>query len=237
MAVNSQYTRIWIGAYDLSGSNNSCDLALAVGAIDTTAFQDTGKTWVNDTPESTLSHAGYFDTGTGTQEHQLYTGIGTAATIAAVFGTNQTLPVGYVLPSANNRNMNINAAVGSIIAATGEWGNVAVKRGGMAYHGAISATGEQDSIDLGSAGSSGGVAYVFVQSITGSASSATIDIESSTDDATFASEGTATFSAVGVQTVTLSGTVNRYIRINATSMGGATAFIVGAIVCVSGVTY
>lgn len=237
MAINSQYTEIWIGAYDLSGSNNGCDVAITAPTLDTTAFGDTGKTWILDTAEGTISHAGYFDTGTGTQESELYTGLSTATTIGAVFGSNQTLPIGYVLPSAYNRSMNITAATGSVIAASGEWGNVAILRGGVAYNGSISATGGGSSIDVASAGSAGGYAYVFVQSITGTATSATIDIESSANDSTWASEGTATFSAVGVQAVTMSGTVDRYLRINCTSLGGATAFTVGAIVCVSGVTY
>jgi hypothetical protein len=239
-AISSQYVDIWIDEYELSGQNNSVDISFSTATIDTTAFQETGRTWIHDLPEATLTHNGYFNTSAdagGTQEEEIRAALTADSTIAVVLGTNQTLPVGVVLPSARARNFNISASVGSTIACNGEWGNVAARFGGMAYEGTISGTGTQSSIDLGSAGSAGGVAYVFVRSITGSATNATINIESSSDDISFASEGTATFSAVGVQTVTMSGTVNRYIQINTTSMGGATDFTVGAIVCVSGVTY
>ena len=64
---------------------------------------------------------------------------------------------------------------------------------------------------------------MHVSAIGGTATSATIDVESSIDNLSFASEGTFTFSAVGGFTLALSGTVNRYLRINLTSMGGATS--------------
>jgi hypothetical protein len=237
MPINSQYTKVLIGAYDLSGSNNGCDVAMTNGALDTTAFQDGGKTWIVDNAEGVISHAGYFDTGTGTQEHQLYTALTTATTIGAVYDTAGTAPVAYVLPSAKNRNMTIGASVGSIVSCNGEWGNVALERGLVVYQGTISSTGTQTSVDFAAAGTDGLKAYVFVTDITGSATDATIEIDSSANDSTFNLESTITFSAVGVATGTASGAVDRYIRIDCTDLGGATDFTVVVVVAVSGVTY
>jgi hypothetical protein len=94
------------------------------------------------------------------------------------------------------------------------------------------------AIDIGAAGSAGGFAYLFVTTETGSGTNGTIDIESSATEAgTYASEGTFTFSAVGVTAVTMTGTVNRWLRLNCTALGGATSWTVSCIACVSGVTY
>ena len=78
---------------------------------------------------------------------------------------------------------------------------------------------------------------MFVTTITGSATNAAIKVQSAaTEGGSYADEGTFTFSAIGAYAVTLSGTVDRWVRINTTDLGGATSFVVNAIVCVNGVT-
>jgi hypothetical protein len=78
---------------------------------------------------------------------------------------------------------------------------------------------------------------LFVTTITGSATNADIDVESSATQAgVYASEGTLTFSAVGAYAIDLTGTVNRWVRINTTDLGGATSFAVIVAVAVDGVT-
>jgi hypothetical protein len=126
----------------------------------------------------------------------------------------------------------------SLMTLNGAW---AKGRGGSrgirVFSGSISGTGNATSVDLGSAGSNGGKAYLFVQSITGSATNASFKVQSSTTEGgAYADEGTFTVSAVGGYEVTMSGTVNRWVRLNTSSMGGATGFTVVLVVCVSGVT-
>jgi hypothetical protein len=48
--------------------------------------------------------------------------------------------------------------------------------------------------------------------------------------------GTFTFSAVGGTALTWSGATGRYIRLNCTSLGGATSFVVTGAAGVTGVT-
>jgi hypothetical protein len=158
--------------------------------------------------------------------------------VAGIFGTNNTAPPAYVLDATWGQNLTINSPVAELITVTGEWpANDGMRRGRAVYDGDLDATGTTTPRDFGAAGSAGGVALLFVQDIAGTATDADIDIESSaTVDGTYASEGTATFSAEGVVAVAMTGTVNRWIRLNVTDLGGADGFTVVAIVCINGVT-
>lgn len=241
MAIKGTYTRILVDEFDFSGVSNSVDVAIDSEEFDVTAFQDEGNVFLTGVSGGTITQNGYFDGGAaGGYESEVYSRLGstTGSIVAVLFGTQTTGCPAYVLPGTDAREMTIASPVNGIVTLNGTWGEGSgIRRGRRVFGGTISATGAQTAIDFGAAGSTGGVAYVFVQAITGSASNATIAIESATtSNGTYASEGTATFSAVGVQTVALSGTVNRYIRLNCTSLGGATSFVVVGVVCVNGVT-
>lgn len=241
MATKGTYTSILIDEFDFSGDNNSVEVNVSSDQFDITAFQDTGNVFLTGVSQGTITQNGYFGGGAADGfEAEMYARLGstTGVTVAVLLGTQTTGCPAYVLPGTSGNNMQIQSPVNGIITLNGGWNSgTGMKRGFRLYGGTVSATGAQTAIDFGAAGSAGGFAYVFVQAITGTATNATIDIESSSDNTTFASEGTATFSAVGAQTVTMSGTVNRYIRINTTSLGGATNFTVVAVACVSGVSY
>lgn len=159
-------------------------------------------------------------------------------TVAAVLDTDTTASTVYFIQNALGAKLAINAPVAGLVTVDGEWLNDTATgyRAKRVFDGTISGTGGQTSIDLGSAGSAGGVFVLHVTAIDGTATNATVDIESSSNNSTFASEGTATFSAIGAQVVTMSGTVNRYLRVNATSLGGATSFTVIGYAYVDGVT-
>lgn len=243
--IHGRYTKIWVDEFDLSSQNNSLDMSIAIDALDGTAFQDTAAVMYAGMPTGKISQKGYFTGKTaGMNEDVLYDRFGTAtSTVAALFGTATTGCPAYVSRTTGTEKMMISTTPNALMTISGDWVNGgSIVRGMRIWEGTFSATGAQTSpgyIDVGAVGSAGGFAYLFVQTITGSATNATITVESD-DNTSFtsaATEGTFTFSAVGVRTMTLSGTVDRYIRINCTSKGGATSFVVGAIVCVAGVTY
>lgn len=240
MAIKGTYTRILVDQFDFSGVSNSVDVAINSEEFDVTAFQDEGNMFLTGVSGGTITQNGYFDgAAAGGYEAEVYSRLGstTGHVVAVLFGTQTTGCPAYVLPGTDGREMTIASPVNGIVTLNGTWGEGSgIRRGRRVFGGTISATGAQTAIDFGAAGSMGGVAYVFVQTITGSASNATIAVQSSSNNSTFDNEGTATFSAVGVQTVALSGTVNRYIRLNCTSLGGATSFVVVGVVCVNGVT-
>lgn len=250
MPVKARHTRLLMGsdgagyAYDFSGVSNSLETSLAIDSLEDTGFQS-DRTFVAGDSKGDIKQAGYFhDSGAGSFEETLAEAMdgGDLLYVAALYGTNAVAPnaaVAYVAPQTNGSSIKLSAKVGNLITLDGGWGSgTGIVRGKLAGSGTIAATGALDYIDLGAMGSDGGTAYLFVTTITGTATNATITVQSD-DNTSFtspATEGTFTFSDEGVYVVTMTGDVDRYIRLNCTSKGGATSFAVFGIVAVNGVT-
>ena len=247
MAIKATQTRLVVGssteAWDFSGVSNSLDVSLSGEKIENTRFQDTAKTYTTGDASGTIAQNGYFDdTSTGSFEQEIAESIvnGETLYVGAIFGTNQAVPVAYIAPATNTESMAINSPVSGLITANGSWfDGTGVKRGLQVYRGTISATGTTSYIDTGAVGSAGGVAWIWVTAVTGTATNATILIQSddNTGFSTPATEATFTFSGKKANEQTLSGTIDRYLRLSTTSMGGATNFTVCVVAAVSGVTY
>lgn len=243
MPVKATQTRILVNEYDLSGTTNSVVVSMEANAIEYGVLQQSAMQMLPTYNTGTIAHNGYFNgSAAGTLENEFYTDLaGSGVYVAAIFGTDQAIPIAYIQDGTWNQQMSFDMPVDNLITVNGNWpgGENMTTRGYQVYRGTLSATGGQTGIDFGAAGTAGGKAYLFVTAITGTATDATIDIESDTasNHATTASEGTFTFSAVGAYSINLSGTVNRYVRANCTSLGGATSFAVVALVALDGVTY
>lgn len=241
MAVLGTYTKLLIDEFDFSGASNALTVTTNVNPLETTVFQATGTTYLPGLPGGEITHNGYYNgKGAGMIEQEIKARLGTTDTVytAALGGTNIDACPAYVTKSTWGQQLTIDMPVAELITLSGQWPAVmGMSRGLRIYDGTLSSTGTQTARDFASAGSSGGTAYLFVQSISGTATNATIDIESATTEGgSYSSEGTFTFSDVGVQVVTMSGTVNRWLRLNVTSLGGATNFAVVCIACTTGVT-
>lgn len=246
MATKATYTRLLINQWDFSSISHSLETAFTAEKQDVTTFQASGKEFLVLGAEGGITHKGYLTgSGANTFEQEIYESIANSEsiTVAALYGTNTAACPAYVAPNCNTDGLTLEAPVAGVIAVNGNWGaGDGIKRGLRVWSGTFSATGAQTSpgyIDLGAIGSAGGKAWLFVQTITGTATNATITLESddNTGFTSAATEGTFTFSAVGVQAMTLSGTVDRYVRLNCTSKGGATSFVVVAVAAVAAVTY
>jgi hypothetical protein len=244
MAIPAWQTKILIDQYDFSGQTNGVTIEIPVGVLEYMVLQTTAAKKLPSFPTPNIVHGGFYD---GPASGQMYDAfddrLGSAndVTVGVILGTSETIPVGYVLPTSWGQQLKIAAPANGLITLSGAWpsGTSRLYRGYQAFYGTISATGAQTGIDFSVAGSAGGIAYLFVQAVTGSASSATIKVQSdsASNFATAADEGTFTFSAVGAFSLALSGAVNRYVRLNCTSLGGATNFTVLAVVCLDGVTF
>lgn len=247
MAILATKTRLVVGssseAWDFSGISNSLEVALAGEKIENTRFQDTAKTFTTGDVSGTLSQNGYFDsTGAGSFEQEMAEAMANIETlyVGAVFGTDQATPVAYIAPSTNLEGLKISAPIGGLITLQGSWfDGQGIKRGFQVYRGTISATGASAHIDVGAVGSNGGFAWIWITTITGTATSAGINLQSddNTDFSSAATEATFTFSGKKAIEVAMTGTVDRYLRLNTTSLGGATNFTVLVVAAVSGVTY
>lgn len=239
-AIKGTLTQLLIDEFDFSGDTAGFGVAINMSEEECTSLGATGAEFEPILPSMAIEHNGYVTgvSDAGEFEAELYSRLGVAGHfVAALIGTDVAACPAYV-QNTFGANMQMQAPAKSLMTLNGAWGmGRGGNRGIRVFSGTISGTGNETSVDLGSAGSNGGKAYLFVQSITGSASSASFKAQSSaTEGGTYADEGTFAVSAIGGYEVDLSGTVNRWVRLNTASMGGATGFTVVLVVCVNGVT-
>ena len=236
-------TRVLVGGYLLSSQTNSATVQSTSNTVETTPFEAAAKEYITLAPDGNIDIGGYltFDTANGaTFEKRLHTSLSTADTVGIIYyNTALAGSPGYVLPDSYTDDLQIQSPVAGVITVSGSYtSTVGLRRGVCIYSGTISATGTTTAVDIGAAGAAGGYAYLFVTTETGTGTNADIDIESATTaGGTYSSEGTFTFNGIGVVAVTMSGTVNQFLRLNCTDLGGATSWVVTCIACVSGVTY
>jgi len=231
---------ILVDEYNFSAYTSQLQVDLTVGEAEGTTLASTAQEWEPLLPTMKITQNGYFQ-GVAADgfERELFDRMGTTGVVvSAIFGVSGSKAPAYVIPDAFNAQMDFQMPAAGLMTLNGIWGNTNhPKRGVVVYRGTLSATGATTAVNLGAAGSNGGLFVVHVTAVSGSASGADIALESATTQAgTYAAEGTVTFSAVGGYTAALTGTVNRWLRINATDLGGATSFTVTAIAIVDGVT-
>ena len=242
--VKGNGSTIIVDEFIFGGDTSSVEVQFSTSEHDVTDLHSTAMEYIPGLPSMRIVQNGYWAgpdaDGMADELHDRLGVTGAQVAYLPIRGTTNT-PV-YVIPDAFNASLPIDGPTDGVITMNGEWAATAAgKRAKLiTYNTTISATGDGTSIDLGSAGSSGGTFYLHVHSIDGDASgtstNSAIKVQSSSDDATFADEGTVTFSATGGFSAAMSGTVNRYIRISTSSMGGATSLVVTAYVVVTGVT-
>ena len=248
MATKGRWSRLWLDDMDMSTRTASAEVSMSIGTEEVTAFQATAKEFITTDPESSIKITGYVsslaaDTGGWEQElNDRFAALNTAQVglmLSDSASGDAGMPV-YVLPLTSADQMKITAPATGVLGIDGNFmaGDTGLKRGVCLWYGAITGTGNKTSYDIGAAGSTGGAIYVWVFSITGTATNASVKVQSSaTEGGTYADEGTVTFSAVGAATsAAMTGTVNRWLRVNVAGMGGATGFSIAVVATVNGVT-
>lgn len=223
---------IWVDEFNFSSATSQVDVAFTTAEGETTHLESVAQEYIPILSKCTVAQNGYIvgvDAGKAEELEDRF-GVGTNV-VTVLVNHDDADCVAYVLPNAADYAMTFAAPVANVMTLNGSWGtSAATRRGLRVYTGTLSTVAAQASVDFGAGVTTGGYAFLHVSAITGSASSATIKVQSSPDDNTWSDEGTFTFSAVGAYTVTMTGTVGRYIRINCTSLGGATNFTVLAVV-------
>lgn len=244
MPIKATYTRFLVGRYDLSGDSNQLELDINSNAIEYNVFQTPAQQSIAGVPDAKLTVNGYYNgPDTGDMEERLYTMLAneSAPRVAAVLGTNQPIPVAYVLPSTYNSQLNIATPVNNLITLQGLWPTKTSQlyRGYQLWAGAVTATGTKTGVDFGSAGAAGGTAWLFATaSAGGSVVGATVDVESDDNSGFTTATSRGTFALTGLASHEISlATVERYMRINTTDPASATSITFTVIVAVPGVTY
>lgn len=237
-AKKGTLARLLVDEFDFSGDQSGITATVAMAEEERTTLQAMGMAYEPILPSLKIEQNGYLFSNLVT-EAALSARLGVGGVyVAALFGTDAMGCPAYVLDGTFKQSMVTTAPMTGLITLNGAWGmGPNFSRGIRIWEGALSATGAQAAIDLGAAGAAGGEAYLFVQSITGTATNAVILVESSaTEGGVYATEATFTFSAVGGFKQAMTGTVNRWVRLNVSDLGGADAFTVVLVAAVDGVT-
>jgi hypothetical protein len=245
MAIKGNAQAILVDEFIFNSETSSVNTSISVAELDHTNIASTATEYKTGLTEWRITQNGYFAGGDADGiADELHDRLGTTgAQVAHIIDRTSNGNFAYVIPDAFNANLPIEATAANLVTMNGEWAaSDAGHRGRcVAYNASISGTGAGTSIDFGSAGSSGGYAYLFLHTIdgddSGTSTNTDIDVESATTEGgSYSSEGTFTTSATGGTAITMSSTVNRWIRFNVTDMGGASALTATVIVCVTGVT-
>lgn len=242
--VAARFCSILIDEFDFSTDSAGGAIEIPVEAQEAATLQMTALAQLPTVPGmAKLTHSGYYSgVGAGKIEQEMYARLGTAtpAYVAALLDTTSLANPAYVFAGSWGSQLKINMPAKELITLEGEWAANPVRRGDTLQNGSFAA-GVQTSQDFGVAGSNGCTAYLFVRSITGTATTITVQLQGSTAAgfSTPVTLGTWTnFTTVGCKVLTVAPgtTIQRYLRLNVSSLVGATAFAACAIVCVPGVT-
>lgn len=225
--------RIWVDEYDFSSSTSQLELVIEVGEAERTSLTSAAQEFLPMLAKCTVTQNGYFEgvLPNGFEAELADRFAEKSAIVTVLTQASDANCVAYVLSDASNYNMAFGAPVNGLVTLNGQWGTSnAVRRGLRVYDGIFDAVENGATVDFGVGTTKGGAAFLHVASITGTAENATIEVQSSADGNTWVNKGTFTLSAVGGYSLTLTGTVGRYVWLSCTDLGGATAIRCMAVV-------
>ena len=218
-------TKVLLGKYDISSYLNEVTPSMSMDTAETSTFGSSAKTYIMGQHDGTVSMNGLFD--------------GSANAVAAVFEdivANDLTPAftiaydggltagaGCSIGTAKQTTYEIGAPVGDVVTLNGEFQVTGgIRQGIILYTGSQSSSTNSSSIDNTSSTALGATANLHVTANTRSTAS-TIKVQHSVDNSAWVD--LITFSSVSSSTLTneslsVSGTVNRYLRVSTTLSAG-----------------
>ena len=238
-------SKVYLDEFDMSAYLNSSDVGFDQDTADVTTYGATSRAFIASQASGTLSFAGLVDAtntaGTSDKEFEAILGstthpvltvaieggtIGNRAVIARANETSYTMAT----PVADVNSLTADFQCSADPANNVEFGvasAVQLTTGASIAHGSL---GNLASVDNGASSTNGGAGLLHVPANTVDGAT-TIKVQHSADDAVWVD--LVTFTAVGASTITsqlsaVTGTVNRYLRVTASTAGssGAITFMV-----------
>lgn len=208
---------------------NEASISNSVETAETTAFGDDAKTYITGLKDGTISLSGMFD-GTAGAVDQILSGVIGASTPDVV----TVCPDGGVdgrrvyFCTARETSYEVTAPVSDVVTANSEVQSTEGITPGylLGILSSVSASGQGTAVDNGSATSNGGVAVLHVTANTRDGAS-TFKVQHSADNVSFVD--LVTFSSVAAsatsgEQVSVTGTVNQYVR-SAYTPGGSSGSV------------
>lgn len=217
--VHGKGTGVLVGAYDLTSYFNNAAPAKTVDASEVTTFGRDDKVYIAGREGGTLSLGGFFDGDANAVDDRLTASFGAQVPISVAWSGFATLGNPAVILQARETSYDITSPAGDAVSVTAQAeADGGVRMGGVvvAPLAARTSTGALTSVDGSASSAFGAKANLHVTAFTGT--NVTIKVQHSADNSTFAD--LITFDSVtGVTTQhsTVSGTVNRYVRVNVTA--------------------
>lgn len=228
MAKSGTYARVFIDGFAFSCATSELEVGISVSENDSSTLCSTAEDMDPSLSTGSITINGFFIGADAGLEEALHDRLATSnVLVSAIFGIDEVVAAGWTIPNSYGGSVDIAAPTSGLITMNGTFGagdgikhTVCVDRDKT-----VTATGTSTERNNVSAGSAGGKAWLHVTAISGTATNATIALESAaaTGMSGATSEGTFTFSAVGAYEIALSGTIGQFLRSNVTSMGGATS--------------
>ena len=243
--VHGKSTAVYLDEFDLTSYFTDSSFSIENDTAETTAYGDTNKTYLLGIRGGTLSLSGMWSAGAGGSDEELQEIIGsTTEPIITVREGAAAIGSRAVIAQANETNYSITNPIGDVVTVAADFectnsditnltfalaSGVQLTAGASIAHGSL---GALSSVDNAASSANGGAATLHVPTNTVNGNT-TIKVQHSANDSTWAA--LISFTAVGSAGVTseikaVTGTVNRYLRVTASTAGssGSITFMVAA---------
>ena len=216
--------------FDLSTYFNSVSTSAMAEAVETTTFGSTSKTFQVGTKDGTISFEGLLDSTAGAVDAVL--AAATSATVQNITVAIEGATIGRraQLVQSNNTSYEIASAVADMVTVSAEaqaTGTKGTMDSGvlLAAKQTVTATVQNSSVDNTAATTNGGVGLLHVTANTRDGA-ATVKIQHSANNSTWADLAVFTNTVASTLTserieVVAATTVNRYLRVNVSALGGS----------------
>jgi len=221
-------TAVLMNGTNMSPFLNEATTTQEIETAETTTFGDTDKTYIVGLADGTISTSGLFESTAGARDAILTGMVGQEDNTFTVLPAGATRGNRAVIANGELTSYEVSSPVGDVVAISAEVQADGGLLNGVALTGlqTVSATGEVTSVDNGTATTNGGLYNLHVVTNSHNGTS-TIKVQHSSDNSTFVD--LVTFSTVSAsvtvgESITSTGTVNRYLRASHT-LGGASGSV------------
>tara|TARA_Y100000592_G_scaffold40645_1_gene64393 strand:+ start:238 stop:990 length:753 start_codon:yes stop_codon:yes gene_type:complete len=241
--IHGKDTAVYIDEFDLSSYFTSADTSINNSIAETTAYGATDASFIMGMRSGTLSLSGMWAGDTDGSDEELQALLGNATTpVITVREGSASIGSGAIVAQANETSYAISSPVADVSTVTADFecstnnttnltfalaSGVQLTAGASIAHGSL---GNLSSVDNSASSANGGAGTLHVPTNTVNGNT-TIKIQHSANNSTWAD--LFSFTVVGSSAKTseikaVSGTVNRYLRVNASTAGssGAITFMV-----------
>ena len=221
-------TSVLLNGTDMSPFLNEATQTQEIETAETTTFSDDDKTYITGLADGTISTSGLFDSTAGASDAVLSGLIGEEDNTFTVLPEGATAGRRSIIANGQLTSYEVSSPVGDVIAISAEVQADGGLFSGVALNGleSISASAVTASVDNTTATTSGALANLHVTSNTRDGSS-TFKVQHSADGSAWADLISFTgisASATGGESITSTGTVNRYLR-GTSTLAGSTGSI------------